>query len=196
MLSLTTLQKILTKKEISDDYFLQLHFCVEAVIRRLFFIGLRVKGVQYRIAQEFVQECPPGGLRNHIPLVLGFCEVDYNELKKSGNYYDLETLFFEFARCYRNRRVHGLSLAITDTELLKLLIAIDKSYVNELMRTLKNLGKPSLFDNPGKWGAKRQQKKDIPVELQKLFKRRSEAPMPREKAEKMLKEAHVYPLKG
>ena len=186
-MTLTECKKILAETGISDEYFLRLHFCVEAIIRRLFLIGLRLKGMQFRIAQSFVDDYH-AGLRDHIRKVFCCCGVDYDDFKASNKYACLEKLFFEFTSRWRNRRVHGLYPAITDTELLKLLINTDKSFVNEIEAMLKKMGKPSLFDTPGKWGATRVKTKDIAAVCKEVFgKKSSSKPMSSQEAADMLK---------
>jgi uncharacterized protein with HEPN domain len=93
MMSLAECKKIITEKEITDDHFLRQHFCVEAIIKRLFLIGLRLQGVQYRIAQTIAEEYPAMGLKNHLIKVFDLCGVDYTQLKTIGKYNQLEELF-------------------------------------------------------------------------------------------------------
>jgi len=50
---------------------------MEAIIRRLFLIGLRLQGVQFRIAQTIVDEYPPMGLEKHMKNVFAHCGIDY-----------------------------------------------------------------------------------------------------------------------
>jgi len=80
MMSLTECKKILAETEISSEYFLRLHFCVEAVIRRLFLIGLRLKGIQFRTAQTIAEEYPVFGLRRHLERVFSYCGVAHAKL--------------------------------------------------------------------------------------------------------------------
>jgi hypothetical protein len=186
-MNLTECKKILDETGISDEYFLRLHFCVEAIIRRLFLIGLRLKGMQFRTAQSFVDEYHPR-LRDHIRNVFGCCGVDYDKLLASEKYATLEKLFFEFTSRWRNQRVHGLYPVITDTELLKLLITADKSFINEIEAMLKKMGKPSLFDTPGKWGATRGKTKDVAAVCKEIFgKKSSPKPLSSQEAADMLK---------
>ena len=187
MMSLAVLHKILAEKEITDDYFLRLHFCIEAIIRRLFLIGLRLEGVQFRIAQTIVNEFPAMGLETHMKKVFDYCGIDYSKLEAHSKYIELEKLFFNFTSCWRNRRVHGLISNITDTELLKLLINADKLFIKELEAMLKKMGKPSFFDSPKKWGAKRISNKNIPVFIQKLYNKKSKSPMSKEDVAKIMK---------
>jgi len=186
MMSLTSFRKILAENAITDDYFLRLHFCIEAIIRRLFLIGLRLQGVQFRIAQTIVDEYPPMGLEKHLKNVFDHCGIDYAELKTHDKYAKLEELFFNFTSPWRNRRVHGLSSNITDTELLKHLITADKRFIKELETSLKKMGKPSFFDTPKKWGAKRIPNQNESLISQGYYKK-GKPPMSKEEAAKMLK---------
>jgi len=188
MLSKAQCIKIINETEISDEYFLRLHFCVEAVIKRLFLIGLRLQGVQFAIAKKIVEEYPMMGLKKQIKKVFGYCNIDYNKHLTSGNYAQLETLFFEFTSRHRNRRVHGLSPAIVDKELLKLLINADKKFIMEIEATIKALGKPSVFDTPKKWGADYVTDKTASTVFTNLFGRENpELPLPEEKVAEILK---------
>jgi len=199
MMSLSGIKNTLDETEISSGYFLRLHFCVEAIVRRLFFIGLRMQGIQYRAAEKISEEFPAMGLKNHIERVFGYCGVDYSTLKASSKYANLETLFFEFTVPWRNRLVHGIYREVPDTELIKLLIQADKEFIEEIETILRKQDKPSLFDKPGEWikkgqekgqgkGKIRGEKKDTDAVYKELFgSRRAVSPMTVEAAAMMLK---------
>ena len=110
MMNKSECMKIINETEISDDYFLRLHFCAEAVVRRLFLIGLRLQGVQYTIAEQIAEEYNASGLQNHIKKVFSLCGIDYNKLKSFGKYAALESLFFKFSTRHRNLRVQSIKL--------------------------------------------------------------------------------------
>jgi hypothetical protein len=159
MMSHAVYDKIINETEISDDYFLRLHFCVEAMLKRVLLIGLRLNGVQYRMAQ-IIAEIYHDPLHTYIDKAFGLWQITQTEMETFGNYKQLKDLFLKFTSYYRNKRVHGLAKAYTDTELLELCINIDKSFIKEIEKFLVKKYKLSLFDTPSAWGAKRGIKKD------------------------------------
>jgi hypothetical protein len=157
----------LAEKTVSDEYFLRLHFCVEALLKRLFFIGLRLKGVQYKFSQ-MVAVTYHEGISSYIKTALRLCGIDHAELKRFNNYEVLEDLFINFSSQYRNQRVHGIRDEYTNPELLTALIQTDKGFVSELESFLKKTKRPSLFAPPGKWGAGRAKPKSLAAVYQEL----------------------------
>ncbi|OQA93942.1 MAG: hypothetical protein BWY27_00008 [Bacteroidetes bacterium ADurb.Bin234] len=154
MIELSKCKTILEQKNISDEYFIKLHITLEGYLKRLLFIGLRTKDVQYKTAQESItkyHEILPNMI-SKIWLILG---IDYkNDLLKFGKYKILEEYVLNFTSKYRNYRVHGIYDEIKDHELLRCLILIDKAFINEIEKYLKTKKMPSAFDEPKKWGAK------------------------------------------
>jgi hypothetical protein len=67
MLSLTQMQERLANKTTSDAAFLETHICVEGLLKRVLLIGLRLHGVQYRDARQFIKVYNPGGLKKQSP---------------------------------------------------------------------------------------------------------------------------------
>jgi hypothetical protein len=158
-MNITACRRILEETEVSDNYFLRLHFCVEAVLKRLMLIGLRLKGLQYAQAETIIKTCRTG-IKDCLSTVFNLCGLDYKALKQYGRYAVLEDLFLNYSVPCRNLRVHGVSAEYTGPEMLGLLIGIDKAFVEEIQAFLKENGRPSLFDPPGKWGAVRGKPKD------------------------------------
>jgi hypothetical protein len=171
-------RKILEETGVSDDYFLRLHFCVEALLKRLMLIGLRLKGLQYALA-ETISETYHAGIRDVLSTAFALCGIDYEKLKHFGSYAVLESLFLKYSAPCRNRRVHGVSPEYTDPEMLGLLIGIDKAFVEEIQAFLKQNNRPSLFDPPRKWGAVRgKPKDDLRAVYKELFGQKPPSPRP------------------
>jgi hypothetical protein len=168
MLSLKTCRKILDETAVTDEYFLRLHFCIESLFKRLFLIGLRKQGVQYRIAVNTANiyfESP----KNFHKRIFRYCGIDHEELSAFGDYAILEDLFFKFTSPHRNKRVHGISDTYTNEEMLSLLINVDKGFFMELESFLAETKGLSFFNTPGKWGANKGTQKDTQTVYEELL---------------------------
>jgi hypothetical protein len=177
--TLAVCRKILEKTELSDGYFLRLHRCVEAVLKRLLFIGLRCRGLCRVPAETIAETCRcRAGFGGYPAEVFTLCGIDYGALTRFCSYAVLEDLFLNYSAPCRDRRVHGASPAYTDLETLGLLVDIDKAFVKELQFFLNQNGYPSLFDPPGKWGARRGNPKDDGAVYRELFGKEPKPPRP------------------
>jgi len=135
----------------------------------LLLIGLRLQGLQFKDAEAISESYYTNRRREHLKIIVEFCGLNYKELLSFKNFNELLELFFQFTSRHRNRLMHGVALVYTDEELLKLLISIDKKFIQDLEAFLKHAGKPSFFDPPGKWGAVRGKKADINEICKKLL---------------------------
>ncbi len=157
MLALKQCKKILNKNEISDEYFLELHFCIEGCIKRLLFIGLRLNGVEYKTARESIDKYykPFYKMLEQAFSLTGF---DYQkDLCEYKNYKEIEEFFLGFSTKYRNYRVHGVmdKISSKNNELLKTLIRLDKLFIKTINDFIAEKKGITIFDEPKKWGAKK-----------------------------------------
>lgn len=160
------LQSVIAEDTVSAEYFLRLHICVEALLKRWLFIGLHLKGVQYKTAQTAVR-LHHDGIASLLELLPELCGLSYTGLKVSGNYKTLEDLFLNFSAKYRNYMVHGIFGNIGDGETLTLLIKTDKRFICEIQSFIEANGKPSLFAKPGAWGTP----KASPATIEEVFQK-------------------------
>jgi hypothetical protein len=174
--TLAACRKILEKTELSDDYVLRLHFCVEALFKHLLFIGLRRRGLCRVPAEIIAETCQcRAGYNGYPAAVFTLCGIDYGALTRFCSYAVLEDLFLNYSAPCRDRRIHGTSPAYTDPETLGLLVDIDKALVKLF---LHQNGYPSLFDPPGKWGARRGNPQDDGAVYRELFGKKAKPPLP------------------
>jgi len=161
MVQLRKCKEVFEQNEISDQYFLNLHFYVEGFLKRLLFIGLRLSDVQYKAAQDAITK-----YHEPLPLMIQKAFIlsgfDYkNGLCKFKDYKKIEEYFIGFSSKYRNYRVHGILDTLKDEELIEMLITIDKLYISIIVEFIKSNNKPSVFDKPKDWGAKVAKKKSM-----------------------------------
>ncbi len=157
MVALKQCQKILNKNEISDEYFLELHFCIEGCIKRLLFIGLRLNGVEYKTARESIDKYYKP-FPSMLEVAFSLAGFDYKkDLCKYKNYKEIEEFFLGFSTKYRNYRVHGVmdKISSKNNELLKTLITLDKLFIKTINDFIAEEKGVTIFDKPRKWGAKK-----------------------------------------
>lgn len=155
MIVLAECRSVLSSIEISDNYFLKQHFYMEGYLKRLLFIGLRLNSVQYKMAQDVIAAYHEP-LEKMIERAWSLSGFDYkHDVSNYGNYKSLEIYFVKFTAKYRNYRVHGVYDKIKDDELLELLITINFRYFNICNSYINSKGRPSVFNEPKDWGAKK-----------------------------------------
>jgi hypothetical protein len=162
MLSLTQMQKRLANKNCLDADFLEMHICVEGLLKRALFIGLRLHKVQYRDAQQFIKVYNPNGVKTLIKQALKLLDIP---VAASPKFEALEELVVEFTAKWRNLRLHDIHDEITDKPLLKLLIGIDRAFMLELCRLIKQEKKAGVFDKPALFKAVRVKNQRDPKEI-------------------------------
>ena len=153
-MTLNHCQTIIKKQEITDKYFLELHFTTEAIFRRLFFIGLRKKGVFYDTAKKIVNNYYNQKKSSYIDTIFNYCDIPLQDLRNHNNFNVLLELYVVFTTYYRNLRVHGATKPIKDERLLKTLITVDKQFITTLLDFLKSKHKLDIFAKPKDWGIK------------------------------------------
>ena len=168
-MTLTEFQEILKDTTVSTEQFLRVHCCIEELFRRLLLIGLRLKGVQFKESAAISVIYYSNKRIETMEMILKYCGIDYKEMRKFRNFEILQTLYLQFTSRHRNRLMHGEALTYSDKELLELLISVDKSFIGEIQAYLTSISKPSIFDTPAKWGAKKGIKADIKKVYRDLF---------------------------
>ena len=166
----TEFRKILDSKTISTEQFMRVHCCAEAMFRHLLLIGLRLQKVQYKVAAEISETYYTHRRRAHLKTIIKYCGLSYNDLLAFGNLNELLDLYWDYTSRYRNRLAHGLDIDYPNhKKLLKQLIAIDKRLIDEFEVFFTSKGKPSLLDEPKKWGAVKGDKADVEKICKKLL---------------------------
>jgi len=153
MIYLERCKRILADTRVSDDQFLQVHFYLEGLIRRMLFIGLRLKNIQYDTAQAMVSRYKNDNLAGLLKDAWAKIGVKESGLLEQDNYRELRDLVIGFTAPARNLRVHGIRDQYDDKELLALLIRTDTLFIQEVNRILLEKKGATLFDPPRKFGA-------------------------------------------
>jgi len=155
--AIKTLKETINKNINSDKYFLDLHFTLEGYLRRLIFIGLRLNDVRYKTAQLAIKKYHEG-LNALIDKIWELLKFDEKEINSFGNYSKLKNYVINITSKYRNYRTHGIYDVITDKELFKNLILVDKNFICEIEKFLNEKKHLSCFDQPNKWGPPQKSK--------------------------------------
>lgn len=162
----------------SDDFF-KSHRYVEGYIKRVFLIGLRLNGVQFKNAVKIIEGTyiKTDSLIEKVLFLLnhnhthGKQQQVIESLKKSHTeFFQMNELVLKFTVPYRNRLAHGTIEELKDQELIDWLCHINRSYFKEFENLLLKEFGHSAFEEPGKWGAKRgiQEKTEDTVNNLKL----------------------------
>lgn len=187
MLPISEMQEIINSSEISDKHFLNLHITIESYIKRLVLIGLRNKGAQYKVAEKCANKfyVQPSEM---MKIIWGLLDISNEELVEDKTYTSINNCHLNFTSVYRNERLHGVIPEIQDEGLLKLLIKLDKAYINLLEKTCQRLRKASCFDTPKKWGiSKKGVITDEDEVMENLLKNKKKTKkMSRDEAEKIV----------
>lgn len=150
------------KVNYSSSEFFDIHRYIEAYIKRILLIGLRLNGVKYAESTTIV-ESTYINTANLIEKVLFLLDtsgdnqkVVVDKLKKKHkDFFVLKELLLKFSSNYRNWLAHGTIIELKDPELINYLCHVNKSFFKEFENLLNNEYGHSAFDKPGEWGAKR-----------------------------------------
>jgi len=178
MISLSRLKDNLLSSQESvfqSNDFLMLHRFVEAYLKRVLLIGLRLHGVQYEASKKIIEGTylNTSSLINKCMLLLsasGTKQAEIENVLKSQypDFIELRKLFLDFTSKYRNVLAHGLIDEIKDNELLDTLCVANKRFVSCFESVLKNEFGHSAFETPTDWGASRGHKEDIEKTISRL----------------------------
>ncbi len=164
MISIKQLKSVLSSNKrtnTSDDFF-KSHRYIEGYIKRVFLIGLRLKGVQYKNSVKIIEGTyiKTASLIDKVLFLLnengGKQQQFITSLKTSHpEFFQVNDLVLKFTAPYRNRLAHGTIEELKDQELVNWLCHINRSYFKEFESLLIKEFGHSAFEEPGKWGAKR-----------------------------------------
>lgn len=167
-----------------SNHFLKIHIHVEAYIKRLMLIGLRLKGVQYDDSVTIVQSVfiPIAKLIDKTLFLIDPSTASEHSIiaglkNKHTNFFALKGLVTDFTSIYRNRLAHGTIENLPDQDLIDCLCHTNKSFFRSFEHLLKTEFGHSAFDKPGDWGAKAGHAASIQTTISK-FKLGREAKKP------------------
>jgi len=163
-----------THPETTTKGFLDLHIHVEAYIKRVMLIGLRLNRVQYDSAVKMVEGTfiP---VANLIEKAFKLLDSGLNRpssfqaiLNSHSTFSTYNTIFKSFTTVYRNRLVHGTVDEIRDNALLDLLLSVDRNFVIAFEQVLQAEYEASAFVTPTTWGAVRGNREEIDATVKRL----------------------------
>ena len=122
------------KVNYSSSEFFDIHRYIEAYIKRILLIGLRLNGVKY-VESTIIVESTYINTSNLIEKVLFLLDqsgdnqkVVVDKLKiKHKDFFVLKELLLKFSSNYRNWIAHGAIIELKDPELIKYLCHVNKS---------------------------------------------------------------------
>lgn len=130
MISLTQLKSGLSSRKVNytSSEFFDIHRYIEAYIKRILLISLRLNDVKYKEATRIV-ESTYINTTNLIEKVLFLLDqssskqnqVIANLKKKHNDYFELKELLLKFSSKYRNWLAHGTIGELKDPELIRYL---------------------------------------------------------------------------
>ena len=177
MISLKQIKTDLSSRKVSysSEEFFNIHRNIEAYIKRILLISLRINGIKYKEATIIV-ESTYINTANLIEKVLFLLDQSQSkqqkvisEMKKKHNdFFVLKELLLKFSAKYRNWLAHGTIGELKDPELIRYLCHVDKSFFKEFEALLKSEYGNSAFDKPGDWGAKRGKDEEIEKSAKRL----------------------------
>ena len=163
MIPLKRLKTGLTKNKTNykSDNFFDLHRYLEAYIKRVFLIGLRLQSVQYGTAKKIVEHSyiPIGAAIDKGIALLDQSGASGKTVRrrlrnKYSDFFVLSELFKNYTSKYRNRYAHGAVGKFKNQELVNCLCHIDRSFFVAYEKLIKSEYGSSAFDFPRDWGAK------------------------------------------
>jgi hypothetical protein len=146
---------------ISSEFF-DLHRYIEAYIKRILLIALRLNGVKYKESTIIVERTylNTAKLIETVLFLLDQSGDNQNMVvsklkKRHKDFFVLKELLLKFSSKYRNWLAHGAIIELKDTDLINHLCYVNKSFFKEFENLLKNEYGHSAFNKPGDWGAKK-----------------------------------------
>lgn len=164
MISLKQLQSGLSSRKVNynSSEFFDVHRYIEAYVKRVLLISLRLNDIKYKEATTIVESTylNTAKLIEQVLFLLDRSstkqiQVIANLKKKYKDFFELKELVLKFSSKYRNWLAHGTIDELKDPELVRYLCHVNKSFFKEFENLLKNEYGHSAFDKPGDWGAKR-----------------------------------------
>lgn len=128
---------------------------VETYFMRLILIGLRLKGVSYKQAQEIIMN---KFVKTDTALDVALNLIDNRKapiVLEKESIKTISSLFMKFSRPYRNKLEHSGVGGITDTEIIRTCININTAFIREMDYQITSEMGHSAFVEPKEWGARR-----------------------------------------
>lgn len=195
MFTLKTIRKYENfKNESLNNYksFIDVHRYTESYFKRIYFIGFRKKGLQYKKANELINKRFMNA-ENYLDNIFKyFSEIDKNK-DKLNDFTILADLYKKFTVKYRNNLVHG-SIEDLNPDMCKLLIHIDISLITEIERIFEHYyNKTPINNKPNEFGAKRGISRTQDELMDKLdFGKHINKPKSKEDVENLLMKTVLY----
>ncbi|MEZ8719054.1 hypothetical protein AB6D81_24095 [Vibrio splendidus] len=161
--------------EYTSQSFFKTHTHLEAYVKRVLLISLRLKGVQYDNSVKIV-ESTYINTASLIDKVLALLDSTNKkqadvlaDLKiKYPEFFTCKSLVLDFSSIYRNRLAHGTISELKDTELIKLLCMTNYAFYQSFEKLLASEYSHSALEKPGVWGAKRGKAEGIEITVKSL----------------------------
>ena len=141
-------------RKLTEKDFLQSHRFVEGYSKRLLLIGLRLRGVRYRVATRATEAAKiftDSTFKKAFELITDSKDSFQNIIEQNVSLKALWKLFREFARPHRNSIIHGSRDSYSDQSMLKYLVFVDKAFIWELDKAIQCKYGNSAFDKPTQW---------------------------------------------
>ncbi|ELB2039623.1 TPA: hypothetical protein NGR99_004596 [Vibrio parahaemolyticus] len=177
MIGPTKIGEILNPSEMeyTNQIFFKTHTHLEAYIKRVLLVALRLKGVKYDYSVKIV-ESTYINTANLIDKVLALLDTQsrsqndvLNDLKlKYPHFFTCKDLVLTFSSVYRNRLAHGTISELKDPELLKLLCQTNYAFFQSFEDLLKREYLHSALEKPKDWGAGRGKSEAIETTVKSL----------------------------
>lgn len=177
MISLKQIKSDLSSRKVncSSAEFFNIHRNIEAYIKRILLISLRINGVKYKDATTIVESTyiNTANLIEKVLFLLDQSQLKQQQVisemkKKYKDFFVLKELLLKFSSKYRNWLAHGTIGELKDPELIRYLCHVNKSFFREFENLLQREYGNSAFDKPGDWGAKRGKDEEIEKSAKRL----------------------------
>jgi hypothetical protein len=162
LISPSRLKEVFTKPPsvLDSDYFFKTCVHLEGYVKRVMFIGLRLRGVQYSNGEKVVDSTYIQ-TANLIEKVLWLIDKSgskqgdvVGKLKiKHHDFFIIKETVLKFSAPYRNRLAHGTIAKLHDQEMIDYLCHVTTSFIDAFELLLKSEHGQSAYDKPGDWGA-------------------------------------------
>lgn len=144
--------------EFNTDYFMRSYRTCESYFKRIVFIGLRLKGVQYNQAERIIRTTFMP-VRDILRKGLELLDKNKSEqIIEKAAVQNSFNLFLKFSVPYRNLVSHGVLTEIDDQKTLRLLIELNIKMIKEIEHEVGKTFNRSILDEPKKWGARKSNK--------------------------------------
>jgi len=158
----------------SSDFF-NLHRYIEAYLKRVLLIGLRLNKVKYEESRKIVGSTY---LNTAALIEKALFLLDSSKEKQSivlrhlksnhEDFFIISDILIKFSSKYRNRLAHGTIEELKNQELIKLLCHVNESFFKEFESLLEFEYGHSAFDQPRDWGATRGTDENITASASRL----------------------------